>query len=1082
MTREFYCLVLATLILLPAIILADSTYVSGDVSGVWDSTGSPYLVTGDLRIPSGSILEIGAGVSVIFQGHYKLKVEGILKARGTSEHFIRFRPADTTDWSPGWHGIRFYNASDACTLLYCDIGWGQAYGPTRTDSCGGGIYCSSSDPIISHCVIRDNLANRASSGIYTTNSSPTIIANTIRNNRGDGVYCTGGNVILSDNLIKNNAGSGIKGAPMEILYNTIIENESNGIYLTEKPTIIKGNTISKNESNGVFCAYFSSLSDSILLEICANTISNNSLHGLSFGLSTDPKNTLVHDNIISNNRQRGIYCRFGENSFEIYKNIIFGNRGGGIHYNGEGHIYDNIIIWNSTELGYYSVAGGGIHAGGGLYIYDNLITNNFANGAGGGIYCDCDEKVTYLKKNKIIKNESANSGGGIFVFPTYGIGILEENIILENKAASGGGICCASEYSHDEKHTKILNNTIANNLATVEGGGLYCAAPSPFFYNNTLYNNQSAAGRELYFTGAKRQGIFNCIVFNDSSGGDGDVYVNGNCTLSVAYCDIDTADAVADGGSAVVSFGPSNFYSDPLFADTFYHLSSGSPCIDAGSGAVYMPTYDEIIYPDSSDFDGQKRPLDGGWDIGADEYDSGYTPPVHDQLAILVNTGSLWHTDALKNAYLTSVSRGFNYDEIFVLHTASTWDIDSTGVDDVNGICNRLNLGYAFENWAPPLAGPGTKLYVFFTGPGGTNTFSLRPTDSTISASELGGLFDSYSTRTGADSIFFIYDAPHSGSFIDEVSAPGRVITTSTSAALGSWMFGAYIFPDLLFNKLAAGSTFADAFNFTAEAIEAMVGDSFQLPLLDDNGDGTGHTDPLPNGGDGTLASRITWGESSKECNRTPTIVAFSVDTSGASDSIYFQVKTEVEAESCWVFAVREDTTYSPPDTCGLDVACYGVIDPVKANLRDALGFSYKGALAKSDLRGEYRFLALAQGFPVARLPFGLLSMAEAPGVIYENIERKQQETEKKKIEISTTPNPFSEHVDISYTLTSPAEVAIKAFDIMGNYAGTLVERSAPAGTYSHRWSPTENLGNGIYIIKLRAGDKAFARKVLYLR
>ncbi|RKZ29540.1 hypothetical protein DRQ36_08300 [bacterium] len=53
------------LIILPAIVFADTTYVSDTVSGVWDSTGSPYILTGDCIIPTGDTLFIRSGTSII---------------------------------------------------------------------------------------------------------------------------------------------------------------------------------------------------------------------------------------------------------------------------------------------------------------------------------------------------------------------------------------------------------------------------------------------------------------------------------------------------------------------------------------------------------------------------------------------------------------------------------------------------------------------------------------------------------------------------------------------------------------------------------------------------------------------------------------------------------------------------------------------------------------------------------------------------------------------------------------------------------------------------------------------------------
>ncbi|MCK5832242.1 hypothetical protein KAH81_01080 [bacterium] len=112
------------------------TYVSGAVSGVWDSTGSPYLGTDSVCVPNGDSLRIGPGVEVIFQGHYKFCVDSnaVLKVIGTATDSIIFTAEDTlifyyipyyTDLvdsiTGGHHGIRLFHAAGVCSLCFCVI-------------------------------------------------------------------------------------------------------------------------------------------------------------------------------------------------------------------------------------------------------------------------------------------------------------------------------------------------------------------------------------------------------------------------------------------------------------------------------------------------------------------------------------------------------------------------------------------------------------------------------------------------------------------------------------------------------------------------------------------------------------------------------------------------------------------------------------------------------------------------------------------------------------------------------------------------------------------------------------------------
>ncbi len=87
------CLILH-LLLLSVPVLAE-TIVSGEVSGVWDTDGSPYLVTDTLIVPEGETLSIQAGVLVLFLNqsdtvNYPLYVGGSLSAMGQEADSIRF--------------------------------------------------------------------------------------------------------------------------------------------------------------------------------------------------------------------------------------------------------------------------------------------------------------------------------------------------------------------------------------------------------------------------------------------------------------------------------------------------------------------------------------------------------------------------------------------------------------------------------------------------------------------------------------------------------------------------------------------------------------------------------------------------------------------------------------------------------------------------------------------------------------------------------------------------------------------------------------------------------------------------------
>ena len=73
-----------------------STFVSGTVSGTWAKTGSPYIATGNLIVPSGQTLTIQPGVTVTIGQGLNMDVEGAISAVGTAAERIIIQGANSS--------------------------------------------------------------------------------------------------------------------------------------------------------------------------------------------------------------------------------------------------------------------------------------------------------------------------------------------------------------------------------------------------------------------------------------------------------------------------------------------------------------------------------------------------------------------------------------------------------------------------------------------------------------------------------------------------------------------------------------------------------------------------------------------------------------------------------------------------------------------------------------------------------------------------------------------------------------------------------------------------------------------------
>jgi len=535
------------------------------------------MVHDTIRVPTDDTLVIMPGVDVVFLGHYRLAVDSgaVLKALGSVTDTIRFLPSDTGEWSPGWHGIRFYHASDACSLSYCELAYGYAYGLCEDDSCGGAVWSYYSNPTIEYCSIHDCWANKYGGAMYFYNSILDVHCCDIEENSADydggGIYATHSSsgfidsCLINDNNSPRGGGVKLRTNYVNIFNCDIMYNSSYGILVESAgPTeaYCSGNRICYNNSYGIHA--------NGTYPIFNNEISNNGDGGIYSYYNGD-----IRGNIISNNNGAGIY--FQSHSDTVEGNYISGNLGedgGGIH----------IEFASST-------------------ILNNIIQSNIAND-GGGIYSYRNHEM-FIIDNYIMNNE-ANQGGGVYLTHIFSTEwdidpVIICNTIKNNSASQGGGIWSSNE-------PRISNNMISHNTAT-SGAGIYMTG-KPCISNNTIvYNN----GDGCYFSGYYK-GMLNTIVYGNTGY---EIYADSPCSVGFAYCDIDTEDVFG----SVILWGPGIINADPLFEDTLFHLSESSPCISAGVQMYYFPTISEEIWADIFDFEGDFRPV-RIWDIGADEYDT----------------------------------------------------------------------------------------------------------------------------------------------------------------------------------------------------------------------------------------------------------------------------------------------------------------------------------------------------------------------------------------------------------------------------------------------------------------------------
>ena len=287
-------------------------------------------------------------------------------------------------------------------------------------------------------------------------------------------------------------------------------------------------------------------------------------------------------------------------------------------------------IGNTTRLDGFTVTNGSgtsvmfsatNHAcGGGMYnnnasltIIDCTFQNNLATGFVGG-------------------NDNDDYGGGMANL--FGSSPTITDCTFRSNSISGTGYGGGMANLFGSSPT-VTDCIFQGNSAFSSGGGMYTEGTSPTITNCIFQNNSTHCwGGGMDNTYSSLPTITNCIFQGNSAfyGGGGIENYN-SCSSTITNCvlwDNRPDDICNFASTPVVTYcdvkgtlypGIGNINASPMFANAAagdFHLTAGSPCIDAGdNSASSLP---------SADFDGDRRilPVWGTVDMGVDEY----VPPV----------------------------------------------------------------------------------------------------------------------------------------------------------------------------------------------------------------------------------------------------------------------------------------------------------------------------------------------------------------------------------------------------------------------------------------------------------------------
>jgi len=395
---------------------AQTLVPAGAVSGTWTLAGSPYNVQGSISIPNGTTLTIQPGVTINFQGHYKLNVQGRLLAIGTATDTIIFTATNTTD---GWGGIRFDHTSatnDTSKFFYSKLQYGKANGTYPFNQGGAFYFATSSKAIISNSLITNNSTIYEGGAIYCESSNPTINMNTISNNTGSqyggGVFCYNSNSIITNNVIAFNTASSMGG--------------------------------------GVFCSGDFSNSPNISNNIISNNTASNSGGGIYSGSGGGVP--IISNNIISNNFAGdggGIYFEYS--SCPVSNNTISNNNatnGGAVYCWSSTPTFTNCLLWSNTAS----------NSGNQVFLMQASNPNFYYNDVQGGLAAFEIIGNTYI--GSYLNNMDSDP---LFVSPSGGSG-AGFNGVAANWQLQLGSLCIdTGDPATNTSSLDIIGNPRINN-------------------------------------------------------------------------------------------------------------------------------------------------------------------------------------------------------------------------------------------------------------------------------------------------------------------------------------------------------------------------------------------------------------------------------------------------------------------------------------------------------------------------------------------------------------------------------------------------------------------------------------------
>lgn len=381
------------------VVFSEAYYASTVIHGAnypqnaeWNAQNSPFLVTGDISIPSNGSLRIAAGSEVFFLAGRdsrafgndtnltEIIVEGALEIAGTEEQPVTFKSLEARPTNRDWGGMALYNAE---RLSIEHVEFSNMYSGINVQS-----QASEEGLLFNHLSILNSNQGLTIDNCDTCNI--TVINSTFNKISGNAfqVYGNGGKLTFSKNTL-----SKARDVYMSYLSNlTVTENnfthaEGLGIYDIRESILFSSNVIETNTEISIATAFYDNEFDTLI--VTDNVISGDAYNGLNislhaamdgefviarnslsgFGFSNDSygddgyydgaalrlyseylSSPVIEENVVSGNKGIGIYLEGGVKP--LFRNNTVTENGAGIAINFSNAYQDGVFEMTGNNISF----------------------------------------------------------------------------------------------------------------------------------------------------------------------------------------------------------------------------------------------------------------------------------------------------------------------------------------------------------------------------------------------------------------------------------------------------------------------------------------------------------------------------------------------------------------------------------------------------------------------------------------------------------------------------------------------------------------------------------------------------------